>query len=360
MNHRDNLFKEFAAVSAEAWLAKITLDLKGKNLETLNHSVGKNLVLTPFHHADTLSASAGPIARDTQDNEWLIGESFLIGDDLTSTNKAMLHALENGVEAINISFDRKLTQDDFNKLFEKIEPSYIHIHFTLDPSLDPLESLSEFAKILPEKIGDKNNFYGSISGVRIPDQALQNWKNIHLPNFKTGSIEAPFGDPVDQLTTLINGGVEVLSKSQDVAMANEVIFKVKIGTDFFLEIAKLRALRILWANVLQSYELEHTIYPKIMVEFATSSQTEDPNQNMIRATTMAMAAALGGADFLTVLPADGEDNTSSFYRRIARNVQHILKMESFLNRVKDVAAGSYYVETLTTKIGAAVWKNIGS
>ena len=360
MEHQDNLFKEFEAISAEAWLAKITVDLKGKDREALNHRVGENISLSPFHHADTISESVGPIVRNTEGNQWLIGESFLLDEDLRLTNKAILHALENGVEAIKITVDRRLTAADFIKLFDQVEPSYIHTHFTISKKINPLELLSEFAKVLADKIGDKNAFYGSVDGMKIPDQAQQNWKNSHLPNFKIWCVEAPFGDPVDQLTTLIKSGINGLEKSDDFSVAAEVVFKMKIGTDFFLEIAKLRALRVLWANVLQSFGLEATIYPKIMVDFDTSSQTEDPNQNMIRATTMAMAAALGGADLLTVLPAsEGEEDRSAFYRRIARNVQHILKMESFLDRVKDVAGGSYYLETLTTKIGEAVWKSIG-
>jgi len=360
MDHQDNLFKEFKATSAEAWLAKITSDLKGKDPKSFNHRIGESIILSPFHHADTLSEPVGPIARNTEGNKWLIGESFLLAEDLHLTNKAILHALENGVEAINITVDRKLTTEDFTKLFNQVEPSYIHTHFTIDKTLDPLDILSDFAKILFEKTGDKTAFHGSVNSLKMLHPELLNWKTVHLPNFKIWSIEASFGDPVDQLTTLIKNGVEGLAKSENREIAIEVVFKMKTGTDFFLEIAKLRALRILWANVLKSYGLEPTIYPKIMVDFDTSSQTKDPNQNMIRATTMAMAAALGGADLLTVLPAGhGDEDRSAFYRRIARNIQHILKMESFLDRVKDIAAGSYYVETLTTKIGEAVWRKLG-
>lgn len=361
MEHRDNLFKGFETVSAEAWLDKITSDLKGKDREALNHRVGERIVLSPFHHADTMSGIVAPIARNSKGNEWLIGEAFILSEDLVSTNKAMLHALENGVQAIKITIDRKLTASDFTKLFEQIEPSYIHTHLKIAKTIDPIWILSEFDKMLSEKKGNKNTFSGSIDGISMDRSEVQKWTTTNLSNFKTWCIEAPFGDPVDQLTTMIKEGVEELTKSVDAVIANQLVFKVKIGTDFFLEIAKLRALRILWANILKSYGLEPTIFPKLMVDFDTNSQLEDANQNMIRATTMAMAAALGGADLLTVLPADsGEEGTADFYRRIARNVQHILKMESFLDRVKDVASGSYYVETLTTKIGEAVWKNLSN
>jgi len=361
MDHQDNLFKEFESVSAETWLAKITSDLKGKDPNSLNHGVGEGLILSPFHHADTMTTTAGTIVRKSAGNEWLIGESFMLKENLKLTNQSILHALENGVQAIKITIDRALNASDFTQLFNRIEPAYIHTHFKISDAIDPISVLSEFAEILANKKGDKNAFGGSIDVVVTDYQILKKWTTKHLPNFKTWCINGPLGDPINQLTSMIRQGVEGLTKSEDTAIVEQVVFKIKIGTDFFLEIARLRALRIVWANVLKSYGLEPTIFPKIMVEFDPGSQTDDPNQNMIKATTMAMAAAIGGADLLVVLPADSSDaDSTGFYRRIARNVQHILKMESFLDRVSDIAGGSYYVETLTTKIGEAVWKNLSN
>ena len=359
MKHQDNLFKDFETVTVEAWLDKITIDLKGKDPAALNHQVGENIVLSPFHHADTIAGKVAPIARNSNGNEWLIGEAFSLGEDLNITNKSILHALENGTQAINIKIDRNLTKSDFTKLFAQVEPSYIYTHFDISDGIDVIQILTAYEKVLGEKKGGKNDYLGAISGGKIDVDELRKWTNSNLPNFKTCCITASSGDPIDQLTILIKQGVEELAKSEDPTIANQVVFSVKIGTDFFLEIARLRALRILWANVLKSYGLEPTIFPKIMVDFDLNSQTDDPNQNMIRATTMAMAAALGGTDLLIVMPADSSDPSSvAFYRRIARNIQHILKMESFLDRVKDVASGSYYVETLTRKIGESVWKNL--
>ncbi len=359
MNHQDNLFKEFESVSAEAWLAKITVDLKGKDPNALNHEVGEHLILSPFHHADTMAKAVGPIVRASEGNEWLIGESFTLKENLKSTNQSILHALENGVQAIKITIDRALNARDLAALFNRIEPAYIHIHFKISESIDPIPVLSEFVEVLSTKKGDKNKFFGSIDVVETHYQKLEKWTTAHLPNFKTWCINGSLGDPIDQLTGMIREGVEGLTKSEDIAIADQMVFNVKIGTDFFLEIARLRALRIVWANVLKSYGLKPTIFPTITVEFDPGSQTDDPNQNMIKATTMAMSAAIGGADLLVVLPADPkEEDATGFYRRIARNVQHILKMESFLDRVSDIAGGSYYIETLTTKIGEAVWKNL--
>jgi Methylmalonyl-CoA mutase, N-terminal domain/subunit len=362
MEHQDNLFKEFDKVSAEAWLAKIKTDLKGKELTTLNHQIGTDIDLSPFHHADTMiSESSGPISKNSEGNEWLIAEEFILQGDLKSTNLLILHALANGVQAIKIKIDWELKANDFAKLFKDVEPAYIHIHFMMAESIDPLKVLTEFNEILSSKKGALKAFNGSISGIEFPKPALQKWTKKYLPNFKIWCMDVPFDNPVDQLTKLVAKGVEGLAKSEDISIVDQVIFKVKIETDFFLEIAKLRALRVIWANVLKAYKLKPTSFPFLMVDFNHGSQTNDNNQNMIRATTMAMAAAIGGADLISVLSSNSNHKKSSkFECRIARNVQHILKMESFLNRVRDVSSGSYYVETLTIKIGESVWKNLSN
>ncbi len=359
MDHQDNLFKEFNSVSAEAWLTKIKADLKGKELASLHHQVGADIELSPFHHADTRSGKVGPIARSAPGNQWQIGESFQLGNDLKLTNKNMLHALENGVEAVHLTIDRNLSEADLMTLFRAIEPAYIFTQFSFTENVEAIAFLNAFAHILSEKKGERNRFYGSVDLAGTSFDQVRKWTRKNLPGFSVWTISAPFGDPVDQLTKLIESGIAGFDHSEDATIAEEVLFKVATGTDYFVEIAKLRALRIVWANVLKAYQISSDEFPKIMVVFAAESQSSDPNQNMIRATTMAMAAAIGGADLLIVSPAGKEEKkTTGFYRRIARNVQHILKMESFLDRVKDVAAGSYYVETLTTKIGEAVWKNL--
>jgi len=308
-----------------------------------------------------ISESSGPISKNSEGNEWLIAEEFILQGDLKSTNLLILHALANGVQAIKIKIDWELKANDFAKLFKDVEPAYIHIHFMMAESIDPLKVLTEFNEILSSKKGALKAFNGSISGIEFPKPALQKWTKKYLPNFKIWCMDVPFDNPVDQLTKLVAKGVEGLAKSEDISIVDQVIFKVKIETDFFLEIAKLRALRVIWANVLKAYKLKPTSFPFLMVDFNHGSQTNDNNQNMIRATTMAMAAAIGGADLISVLSSNSNHKKSSkFECRIARNVQHILKMESFLNRVRDVSSGSYYVETLTIKIGESVWKNLSN
>ena len=131
-----------------------------------------------------------------------------------------------------------------------------------------------------------------------------------------------------------------------------------VSTSFFVDIAKLRALRILWANLLDAYGAGDAPLPLLVAHLARETQADDQHTNMIKAGTQSMAAVIGGADRLYVRPADffNQEPSSSFTRRIARNVQHILKMESHLDRVGDPGAGSYYIEMLTEKLADAAWR----
>ena len=139
---------------------------------------------------------------------------------------------------------------------------------------------------------------------------------------------------------------------QRVAVLDRLMIRVAIGASYFVEIAKLRALSILWANLAKAYGLEQGL-PDLEVVLAEASHDKNENTNMIRSTTQAMSAIIGGANRLIVRSASKECNT--FTRRIARNVQHLLKMESYLDRVVDPAAGSYYIEALTTQLAQKAW-----
>src|SRR5690606_19484509 len=117
-----------------------------------------------------------------------------------------------------------------------------------------------------------------------------------------------------------------------------------------------RALKILWANVLEAYGVKVQM-PFIEVHFAPESQDNNINTNMIRAATQALSAVIGGADRLYVLPANAAlgEASMSFTRRIARNVQHLLQMESHVDKVFDAGAGSYYIEKLTNILAEKAW-----
>jgi methylmalonyl-CoA mutase len=131
------------------------------------------------------------------------------------------------------------------------------------------------------------------------------------------------------------------------------------GPNFFMEIAKLRAARVLWSSIAVAYGADP--FNAVITIHSTSSSWNltlyDPYMNLLRGTSGAISAILGGADYLTVLPYDYPSGiSSSFSDRIARNVQIIMREESYLDRVSDPASGSYYIENLTDSIGEKAWK----
>ena len=180
-----------------------------------------------------------------------------------------------------------------------------------------------------------------------------------------GSVQHPPEQSSGVLLRNANIYLEKLSERgipiKDIAAAMQ--FSVPLGKSYFLEIANLRALKLLWFNVLKAWDAP-LVPPSIAVRYQPEAYSDDLYTNMIRATTMAMAAVQGGANRLTVMPYDaGREALASypqaFGRRIARNVQHLLKMESGLDEVADPAAGSYYIETLTRQLAEKAWEEFG-
>jgi methylmalonyl-CoA mutase len=181
------------------------------------------------------------------------------------------------------------------------------------------------------------------------------------PNMVPVSIRASHyleagGSAVQELAFAIAEGAEYVAK---LGPETPIVFNYAIGSSFFVEIAKCRAARLLWANVLAAYGVpEDKAFSKIRAKTALWNKTTfDPYVNMLRVTTEAMAAALGGCDSVTVSPFDATyESSDEFSERIARNVQIILRDEAYLNRVHDVAGGSYYVEVLTDSLAQEAWK----
>jgi methylmalonyl-CoA mutase len=212
-------------------------------------------------------------------------------------------------------------------------------------------------------------------GVRAPAAELHDeiallarWAAAEAPGLRTvavgdGAWHDGGADRALSLGLTLAAGVELMRELEPrgvdpAALAARLQIELTLGSDFFLEIAALRALRVLWCDV-----LAHAGCPagaaRSWVHAATSGRTlarRDPHVNLLRGTTQAMSAVLGGADSLYVRPFDGDDGApSAAGRRLARNVQLILAHECRLDQVGDPAGGSWYVESLTRDLAAAAW-----
>jgi methylmalonyl-CoA mutase len=168
-----------------------------------------------------------------------------------------------------------------------------------------------------------------------------------------------------ELACMLASGVEYMHRitekglSAD-AVAQRVRFNFPVGMSFFMEIAKLRAARLLWSRVTDAFGVKNEEAGKMRMHVRTSwwSQTKyDPYVNMLRATIESMAGVIGGAESMYTAPFDEVASTPGvFSKRVARNLQIILREESQLGQVADPAAGSYYVETLTDLVARRTWE----
>jgi methylmalonyl-CoA mutase len=179
-----------------------------------------------------------------------------------------------------------------------------------------------------------------------------------LPHFHTVTIDGALyqnagANRVQQLAYMLSQAHEYLhlfESHQNPVVFPEPTFKVAVDSDYFFEIAKLRALRLLWQSLASSYNAPESCH--IITQPSKRNKTlYDYNVNLLRTTTECMAAIIGGADTICNLPYDSiyhKDN--EFGDRIARNQLLILRNESYFGEVSNPADGAYYIETLTDQL----------
>ncbi len=194
----------------------------------------------------------------------------------------------------------------------------------------------------------------------------------HMPRFNSISIsgyhmQEAGATAVQELGFTIADGLEyvrtAVSRGLDVdAFAPRLSFFFAIGMDFFMEVAKLRAARLLWARVMSGFDPKKAASSMLRTHCQTSGVSltaQDPYNNVIRTTVEALAAVLGGTQSLHTNSFDEAIALpTEFSARIARNTQLILAEETGVTRVVDPLAGSYYVESLTDSLAAAAWELI--
>lgn len=373
MKNKASLFTDFPSISKEEWLAKIEKDLKGRSIDELNWEPEAGIKISPFFHLEDRKKPAAT-GDHRQQNHWEIGQ-YIPFTDAKTANLHTLSALNGGVNAPRFELKSQLTVPALNQLFEGIVPSYISTHFSfLQPDIDPTNLWQIFEDFLQQNdipVAEvKGSFaYDPLTHNNNLDQLISLLSGKEAPHFKfvTLATEPELGT-VEALANLILRGQTYLAKLQDQGIPpsrshSHLQFSIVQGDHFFIEIAKIRALRLLWLNVLHAYQLE-PVAPVIVAHTKAPQSGEDPYQHMIRSATQSMSAVIGGAQRLYVAPADYQRATDEsrfadnpdFGPRIARNVQHLLQMESFLDRVIDPAAGSYYIEHLTEQLALKAWE----
>lgn len=391
------LFDEFPPVSTEAWKEKIMKDLKGADYnKKLVWRTAEGFDLQPFYRNEDLQnmqyldvlPGYFPYSRGNKikGNEWLIRQDVKI-DNIKAANKKILDVLMKGVTSLGLILpdDREPATEELENLLENVFADAVELNFICgDYSLEVIKSVVELVKKYNrdlQKIEGSVDYdplaYITLHGnfrrqeEEVFKYALRIIETIqYLPNFSGiavhGDIFKNSGSTiVEELAFSLSMGNDYLTRLTDLgASINEVAPRIKFnlatGTNYFMEIAKLRAMRVLWSHVVNAYGPDCAEETKAYIHSVTGDWGKtfyDPYVNMLRTTTEAMSAILGGTDSLFVQGYDAVfESPSEFAERIARNQQLLLKEESYFDKVADPAAGSYYIENLTASLIDEVWK----
>ncbi len=393
------LFAEFPPVSTEQWEAVITTDLKGADYERkLVWRTAEGFNLRPYYRAEDLEgveflgSQAGefPYVRGTHAcNDWRIHQTVNVECPKAANQEALalLNAGVNslgfclcGAEEVNAEFVDTLLDGicipaveltfcgtDFvpkaNAILAKVEASgvakdEVKMNFIFDPIVKDLSQKGIYC------CGDTE---GTACYEAVVDfiKKTADYKYIRVVNV-SGAIFSNAGSTiVEELAFSLAAGHDYLVKLTEAGLpvdlvARKIRFSFAVTSNYFMEIAKFRAARMLWANIVKGYNPEKECSCKMFAHAATSTWNQtvyDPYVNMLRGTTEAMSATLAGVHSLEVTPFNASYETpNEFSKRIARNVELLLKHESHFDQVVDPAGGSYYIETLTKSIAAEAWK----
>jgi len=393
----DKLFGEFPEVTAKAWEEKIKEDIKGADYEKkLVWNTGEGFKVKPFYNsADTdelafneMLAGKFPFIRGYKitGNDWYIRQDIYV-DDIKTANKKALDILMKGVTSLGFVIDPKFepTIDEIELLCENIFADAVELNFICFHN--SLKVVQYVEKLVKKYNRDLDKIYGSVDFDPLGQFALKGIFPVssetsfdlakqmietaaHLPHFKVLTVNGTYfhnsgSSIVEELAFALAKGANYLTEITERGISVDKIaprikFQMSAGSNYFLEIAKLRAARLLWAQIVKAYGCGSEDACLMNIHSTTSEWNKtiyDPNVNLLRSTTESMSAILAGTDSLTVNPFNSTfGRTSEFSERIARNQQLLLKEESYLDKVADPAAGSYYIENLTDAIAEHVWK----
>lgn len=405
-NQREKLFTGFPPVSTDEWMEVITKDLKGADFyKKLVWRTNEGFNVNPFYRAEDIEGSLAvenlpgqfPYVRSTRkDNKWYVRQEISV-KDFAEANRKALALLERGITSFGFYLPKnELSAENLAILLRGIAPDKVELNFStcisrtidlarlvteyiLSQNLNVMECFGSiefdpFRKILKNGIDEPNWVEKAVEIVRIT-APLPRYRAITVTGNRINDAGAysyqelgyslSYGNQV--LSALIENGV-------DPSMAAKKIkFELGVGSNYFMEIAKFRAARWLWAEIVDAYKppCAHDCdnkapdgtcrcAAKMNIHASTSRFNQslyDPYVNMLRTQTEAMSATIGAVDSLTVRPFDEAFETSTaFAERIAVNQQLLLKEESHFDKITDPSSGSYYIETLTSALAEQAWK----
>ncbi len=401
MEEKLNLLADFPAISTKEWKDKIITDLKGADFDKkLVWRTPEGFNVQPFYRQEdlrglktTVSAPGQfPYVRGTRtNNEWYIRQNICACENPRKANKLALDVLNKGITSLGFCLNaEKLNYRYIKNLMKDIDARAIAVNFTICPC-----KADQLADILVRYYGrcgyDFKAVYGSINVDPIKGMLLKG-KDLSreqiaeklvatvnacktLVNYRVVGVNSVILNNsgaycAQELAYALAWGAEYMTMLTEAGIPNylaarEIRFNMGIGGNYFMEIAKFRAARLLWAKIVEAYKapifthaLKEAAKMNVCAETSRFNMTIfDAYVNLLRSQTETMSAALAGVDEIVVTPFDVTyERPTEFAERIARNQQLLLKEEAHFDKVVDPAAGSYYLENLTNSIAAEAWK----
>ena len=359
--NKEQLFTDFPAVSSKAWKQKIQADLKGADYnDTLIWESPEGIKVKPFYQADDLSESL--VSAPSNESDWLIGQHIFVTDAAEANQKA-IRAIKSGTESLIFT----LANPDLKPkiILEGIDINSIPVHFQFQ-----FLSVAYIRDLLSYTGRAKGNIYFHIDilgNFCRTGNWFTNFESDHAAlkeildeaaNTPTLSIDVSLyqnagANRTQQLAYALGHVCEYLNflnRKKLLRSDLKVCFKMAVDGNYFFEIAKLRALRLLWKNL----AVEFGIFTDCHILACPSKRNKtiyDYNVNLLRTTTECMSAILGGADTVYNLSYDAiYHKNNDFGERISRNQLLILKAESHLDKIANPSDGSYYIEVLTQQL----------
>ena len=350
----ENLFDEFGPVSSKLWKQKIQYELKGADYNaTLVWESPEGIKVKPFYHIDE---AKDPITAAHKTQPFKIGQDIFVRDVDKSAARA-ISTLKRGAEAIRFTVTDATI--DTEKLIAGINPAipvYFYLHFLSIDFVKNIDALAQgregtvYVQLDPiGRLAKEGNWYSNLND----DFAKLNTiasacKNIGFIGINGGLYQNAGANAVQQIAYTLAHANEYFNRITSINQP--VILKVAVSTNYFFEIAKLRALRLLFNLIAKEYGHKYDCHI-IATPTKRNKTIYDYNVNMLRSTTECMSAILGGADTVINLPYDSLYHKSNeFGDRIARNQLLILKHESYFDKVGNPADGTYYIEELTQQL----------
>ena len=393
-NNKEKLFNEFQAPTTQEWLDKIQVDLKGADFnKKLVWRTNEGFNIQPFYRREdvlklkTPDALPGefPFVRGNKkdNNFWYVRQEIFAADAKEANAKA-LDILNRGVDSLGFHIPGDKVSGEFvETLLDNILCDVVEVNFTTCK-----RHTLELAKILVEyfekKGYDKKKVVGSVDYdpiekivvkgknmeelLQVAPQLIETFKDY--PQFRCVTVNSVALNNagayiVQELGYALAWGNEYLQQLTDAGVdvdlaANKVKFNMGVSENYFMELAKFRAARLLWAQIVKQYEPKDDKSCQMVVNAITSTYNQtlfDSYVNLLRSQTEAMSAALGGIHSMVVTPFDAPyEVPSDFSERIARNQQLLLKEECHFGQIVDPGAGSYYIEHLTNSLAEEGWK----